>query len=128
MTTPRSPYPFLPPLPCATCGRPLPPRRKTGYCFACSATKSRLRRGLEDPLQWGTAISRRRRILLWQDLTGQRLSDPYAPRLPPVELTTAATPPLARTDAPPPLSHLRGSSQDSSLEIAAADPEPTARA
>jgi len=110
MPPPHSPYLFLPPVPCVTCGRPLPARRKTGNCFACSAVKSRLRRGVQDPLQWGTAISRSRRLALWFDLTGQTLTDPYAPRLAPVELTTAATAPLARTDAPPPLSHLRGSS------------------
>jgi hypothetical protein len=106
----RSPYPFLPPLRCPTCDDALPPHRYAGHCTYCRKLKSDLKTGRKHPTDWGTARARRLQLVIWHQLTGQLLTDPYAPNEPQGELTTAPTLTWPEPPAPPPWSNLDGSS------------------
>jgi hypothetical protein len=75
----RSPYMFLPPLRCALCEDVLPADRHAGRCTYCRKLKSDLKTGRKHPTDWGTARTRRLQVIIWHELTGQLVTDPYAP-------------------------------------------------
>jgi hypothetical protein len=70
---------FLPPLRCVTCDDILPADRQGGRCTYCRKLKSDLRTGRKHFTDWGTSRTRRLQVIIWHELTGELVTDPYAP-------------------------------------------------